>query len=137
MKFRLMIVLALIILFLAACTGTNASSSPSPQVIVELTDFKIVSSLTKFSSNTQYHFVISNNGKVAHEFMIMPKAVPNMNSMGNMDNSALAHVEDIIPGETKALDYTFASSTSGSHPEFACYYPGHYEAGMKLGVMVS
>jgi uncharacterized cupredoxin-like copper-binding protein len=134
-----MIVLALMILFLTACSsiGTNAGSSPSQQVKVELTDFRIASSVTSFSPNTQYHFVITNNGKVVHEFMIMPKATPTMGNMGNMDKSSLAYAENIAPGGTRTLDYMFASSMSGSHPEFACYYPGHYGAGMKFDVMVS
>jgi uncharacterized cupredoxin-like copper-binding protein len=56
--------------------------------------------------------------------------------MGEMDRMAEAHIATIAPGETKTVDYTFPSSAAGSHPEFACYLPGHYEAGMKLGVTV-
>ena len=56
--------------------------------------------------------------------------------MGNMDKMALASIDNISPGETKTLDYAFPSSAGNSQPEFACYLPGHYEAGMKLGVMV-
>ncbi|MDQ2716459.1 MAG: hypothetical protein M3Z08_16265 [Chloroflexota bacterium] len=56
--------------------------------------------------------------------------------MGNMDKMALASLSDLGPGETKTFDYTFSSSAASSHPEFACYLPGHYEAGMKLGVSV-
>ncbi|GHP01175.1 hypothetical protein KSF_112220 [Reticulibacter mediterranei] len=65
--------------------------------------------------------------------MIMPKAEGNMSgmAMGNMDKMALAAVDNISPGETKMLDYTFPASTANSQPEFACYLPGHYEAGMK------
>lgn len=132
----------LLVLILAACagrTGSTPSSAKSQSVQVTATDFKIASSVTRFTAGTTYHFVVTNHGQTAHEFMIMPKsegAMPGM-SMGDMDNMALAKVENIAPGQTVSLDYTFADRTKGSHPQFACYYPGHYEAGMKQDVMVN
>ncbi len=51
--------------------------------------------------------------------------------MRDMDHMALAHIETIAPGETRTVEYTFPSSAAGSHPEFACYLPDHYEAGME------
>lgn len=107
-------------------------------VQVTETEFTISSSVTSFTPGTMYHFVITNNGKTAHELMIMPKSegATNGMSMGEMDHLALAMIDTINPGETKTVNYTFADSAAGSHPEFACYLPGHYEAGMKLGTTV-
>ena len=129
--------LALVLALATACGG-GSSSSASQQVQITETDFHIASSVTNFTPGTPYHFVITNNGHTAHEFMIMPKSEGSMNgmSMGNMDALALAKMQNIAPGQTVTLDYTFPSSAAGSHPEFACYLPGHYEAGMRLGVMV-
>ena len=135
------VILALLVLVLAACGGSTTSpgSSGAHQVQVNETDFKIVSSVTTFTPGTSYHFVVTNHGQTAHEFMIMPKAEGSMSGMpmGNMDAMALAKVDNIAPGQTKTLDYTFPASAAGSHPQFACYYPGHYEAGMKLDVSVN
>lgn len=119
---------------LAACGG-NTSSGKTVQVNVMLSDYKIQSSVTTFQPNTNYHFVIANSGKTVHEFMIMPNDM-NMGGMKmeDMDKMALASVDQIAAGQTKTLDYTF--TTSGSHPIFGCYLPGHYEAGMKLAVAV-
>ncbi len=102
------------------------------------TEFKITSSITTFTPGISYHFVITNNGQTTHEFMLMPKSEGNMNgmTMGDMDALAPAKVQNIAPGQTVTLDYTFPSSAAGSHPEFACYQPGHYKAGMKLEVTV-
>ena len=142
---------------LAACGGTGGAmagmdmgGSPTPSgktgttpggasVQITETDFQIHSSMTTFSAGTSYHFVITNQVKTTHEFMIMPKSEGSMNgmAMGDMDSMALAHVQNIAPGQTVPLDYTFPSSARGSHPEFACYLPGHYEAGMKREVSVS
>lgn len=135
------VILALLVLVLAACGGSTTSpgSSGAQQVQVNETDFKIVSSVTTFTPGTSYHFVVTNHGQTAHEFMIMPKAEGSMSGMpmGNMDAMALAKVDNIAPGQTKTLDYTFPASAAGSHPQFACYYPGHYEAVMKLDVSVN
>ncbi|WP_220211730.1 hypothetical protein [Reticulibacter mediterranei] len=123
------------LVLLAACGNTGGTSNSSgPQTInVNLSEFKIDASLTTFTPGKTYHFAITNRGQTVHEFMIMPKAEGNMSgmAMGNMDKMALAAVDNISPGETKMLDYTFPASTANSQPEFACYLPGHYEAGMK------
>jgi uncharacterized cupredoxin-like copper-binding protein len=143
MNYRLLLgfVLAFLVMVLAACGeagGSTTSSSGGQQVQITETDFKITSSITTFTPGISYHFVITNNGQTTHEFMLMPKSEGSMNgmTMADMDALALAKVQNIAPGQTVTLDYTFPSSAAGSHPEFACYQPGHYEAGMKLGVTV-
>jgi uncharacterized cupredoxin-like copper-binding protein len=132
--------LALVVLLLAACGGNTGGAIASGPVLVQVNeiDFKIDSAVTSFSPGITYHFVITNKGHTAHEFMIMPRSEGGMNgmSMRDMDKMALASVSDIKPGKTKTLDYTFPSSAAGSHPELACYLSGHYEAGMKQSVMV-
>jgi len=132
-------ILALFVLVLSACEGVGGSttSSGTQQVQVNEMDFKIASSVTHFTPGTPYHFVVTNNGQTTHEFMIMPSGMSMSGMpMGDMDKQALAKVENIAPGQTATLDYTFPSNTKTSHPQFACYYPGHYEAGLKLNVNV-
>lgn len=126
---------------LTACGSSERSitSSGTQQVLVDETDFKIMSDVIKFSAGAHYRFIVTNRGKTTHEFMIMSKSAGSMAgmSMRDMDKMASASVDMIRPGETKILNYTFPSSAAGTHPEFACYMPGHYEAGMKLAVSVS
>ena len=134
-----------LILLLVACgeaaSSPGAASAPAGAQTVTITegDFSIKASLTTFKAGVPYHFVITNQGIVAHEFLIMPRsmgATTQHMSMDEMHHQALAAVENIPPGATVTLDYTFPASAAGSHPEFACYLPGHYEAGMKLAVSV-
>ena len=144
--FALSIILALSLLILSGCvrdtTATQNVGSPTAsepnQVQIDETDFKIASSITTFTPGTTYHFIVTNNGRIAHEFMILPKSTGSMSgmSMDAMDKMALAKAENIAPNQKVTLEYTFARSAAGSHPEFACYYPGHYEAGMKQDVVV-
>ncbi len=127
--------------FLAACANTLSNGpAGSTTVQISLTDFHIASSVHDFRPGKPYHFVITNNGHVTHEFMIMPSnaqvSTGTMN-MSQMDKLALAYSEDIAPGTTKILNYTFPTSTQSTQPQFACYYLGHYEAGMHTRVKVS
>jgi uncharacterized cupredoxin-like copper-binding protein len=157
MKLRLFRISRLLFLLvvLAACggisrnTGMNMQGSPMPSgtptgnalmttVQVRETEYTIAASVTSFTLGTTYHFVVTNEGKTAHEFMMLPKSEGSMRGMpmGDMDTMALASISHLGPGETKTLDYTFPQFAADSHPEFACYLPGHYEEGMKLGIAV-
>ena len=136
--------LAIMLLFLAACGGSQGntgSSTASGAVTVQVTetDFKIDSSVTTFVTGKAYHFVVANQGQAVHEFMMMPKSEGMMNgmTMDDMNKQALAFIATINPGKTKTLDFTFPASTAGSQPELACYQPGHYEAGMRQSISVS
>jgi uncharacterized cupredoxin-like copper-binding protein len=141
-RLRLIGLFTIVLFLLSACGGREGStatpSANAVQVQVKEADFTISSSVTSFTPGTTYHFVVTNSGATTHEFMIMPKAEGNMSGMqmGEMDKMALASIDTINPGETKTLDYTFPSSASNSHPQFVCYLPGHYEAGMKQDVTI-
>ena len=76
-------------------------------------------------------FVITNEGKIPHEFSIgdekeqqahreMMRKMPNM---VHQDGSTVS----VRPGETKVLTWKFKK---GSEVMFACNVPGHFEAGM-------
>jgi len=121
-------------LILSAC-------GPKEPVTVEvtLTEFGIESSVSEFKSGTPYHFVITNEGAINHEFMIMePTAEGMMMSMEEMDEMALAFVEEdeLTPGASQTLDYTFTEPASAGSLEIACHTSGHYEAGMKFPITV-
>src|ERR1041385_8361641 len=107
-----------VLVLLPACGGTPYNAIGSQRVQVKLSEYTIDTSLTSFTADKPYHFVIRNSGQTTHELMIMPKAEGSMKSMSMGDMKSLAQVENISPGETKTLDYTFPSSAVGSHPQF-------------------
>jgi len=135
---KLVGVLVVAVLFLTAC----GAQSNSNDVTVTLTDFGIESSRTSFEVGVPYHFTITNNGAINHEIMIMPplteeQMMMNMD-MEAMDKMALAMIEEdeLTPGATKTLDYTFTEPAPAGTLEFACHVEGHYVAGMKLPITV-
>jgi len=79
-------------------------------------------------------FVVTNNGSIHHEFVIMtgdptgtkgdePGRVSEGNHIGG-DNGP--EIGDIPPGQTKVLTVTLAAGTYTA----MCNVPGHYAAGM-------
>ena len=95
------------------------------EVSVWLDEFSATPTSTALVAGQPYHFVVTNTGTATHELVIEPA--------GTFDKplrsgTGAPEVEDIAPGDTKALDWTFADA--GSY-QLACHVSGHYEAGMK------
>lgn len=135
---KLVGILVVIVLLLTAC----GSKGKSTEVKITLTEFGIETSQTAFEVGVPYHFVVTNNGAVEHEMMVMPPLTEDQMGMGmsmnQMDDMALAMVEaaDLQPGKTASFDYTFTEPAPAGTIEFACHTPGHYESGMKLPITV-
>ena len=142
MKYRhilgLLAVMSILLVVLAACGNSNTTPSGSQEVQVTLSEYKITSPVTNFTPGTPYHFVVTNAGQLAHEFMIMPMET-NMRgmSMDEMHRIALHMIDNVAPGETMTFDYTFPPSMMGKNLELACNLPGHYETGMQLPIMIN
>ena len=134
---KIFVVLITAGLLLTACGGQKAT-----EVKITLTEFGTVSSITDFKVGVPYHFVVTNEGTVNHEIMIMPPLTEDQMGMamdmGELDNTALAMIpaDELTPGATKSFDYTFTEPASTGSLELACHTPGHYEAGMKLPITV-
>lgn len=127
-------------LVLTACGGQGAANTR--EVKITLTDFGIKSSVTEFKVGVPYRFVVTNEGQLEHEFMIMPPLTKDQMGtamdMEELDEMALAMIEaDMLPpGASATLELTFSEPASSGTLEFACHIPGHYEAGMMLPIIV-
>jgi uncharacterized cupredoxin-like copper-binding protein len=120
----------------SAIPGSSTPSAQTGAVNVVLYDNRIESSQTTFTPGMRYHLTAVNKGTINHELMIVPQGMSQM-PMEQMDRLALARTGDMAPGMTKSFDYTFTSAMAQQRLEFGCYYPGHYDAGMKLPIAVS
>lgn len=132
-------ILVVAVLLLTAC---GAQQNDSNEVTITLTDFGVEASRTTFEVGVPYHFVVTNNGVINHEIMIMPplsedEMAMNMD-MHELDEMALAMIEEdeLTPGTTKTFDYTFTEPAPDGTLEFSCHVEGHYVAGMKLPITV-
>ena len=82
-------------------------------------------------------FVVTNAGKLAHEFVIGDAAVQaeHQKEMQAMPGMTMEHDVNGIslpPGQTRDLVWTF---TRDGTDEYACHVPGHFAAGM-LGKII-
>lgn len=137
---KIFVVLVAAGFLLTACGGQKPSDTD--EVKITLTEFGIESSITDFKADVPYHFVVTNEGTVNHEIIIMPPFTEDQMGMAmdmaTIDQMALAMISEdqLTPGTTKSFDYTFTESEPTGSLEFACHTPGHYEAGMKLPITV-
>lgn len=100
-------------------------------IAISATDVKFSPTMLIVRSGETVKFVITNYGKLPHEFMIGDKAeqqehekeMQSMQGMGHADSNAVS----IGPGETKVLVWKFGKDAV---LEFGCHVPGHYAAGM-------
>lgn len=121
---------------LAGCGTDSAESdgSSSPDgvsVEIGLTEFVIETSTTTVPVGVPVTFNVTNNGVIDHE-LALELAGADDEPLTNADGSA-AEVEDIGPGDTVSLTYTFEEA--GTY-QIACHVPGHYEAGMLVEITV-
>ena len=129
------IVLAVAVLTVLAGCGPQAPET----VEVTLTDFGIEASISTFRVGQPYQFVITNEGTLNHEFVIMrPLTEDEMAMPGHGMEEALLEVteEELPPGATVTVEYTFTEPMSPGSVEFACHLSGHYEAGMRMPMTV-
>jgi uncharacterized cupredoxin-like copper-binding protein len=82
-------------------------------------------------------FVVTNVGKVKHEFTIGTREEQREHAEMMASMPGMVHEEGnsitILPGETKELIWHFGKAVA---VEIACHLPGHFEAGMRARVNV-
>lgn len=83
-------------------------------------------------------FMVTNNGKIPHEFSIGTKEEHQDHSTMMMANPNMHHAPGgntvtVKPGETRELLWTFENAWQ---IEVACNMPGHYQAGMHSPVTI-
>lgn len=121
-------------LAVAAC-GAGSAGSGEPEgvtVNVKMTEFAFEMDKTEVPAGVPVTFNITNEGAVEHE-VVLEVAGVNDEPLENPDGSE-AEAEDIEPGGTAKLTYTF---DEGGSFQLGCHIPGHYEAGMVKEFTVS
>ena len=108
------------------------------QVDITLADNTIESSLTTFQAGVPYTFVITNTGRRAHNFNINPPVSMVGSLDAALDNALLVvKQEQLSPGASVTVEYTFPESAVGQTLEFSCLIRRHYEDEMFLPLTVT
>jgi uncharacterized cupredoxin-like copper-binding protein len=117
----------------ATSTPTQVAAQPVRAVTVDEGEMYLHPTATQLKTGV-VAFVVTNNGKIHHEFVIVtgdptgtqgdePGRVSEANHIGGDSGPEIG---DIAPGQTKVLTVTLAA---GGYTAM-CNLPGHYAAGM-------
>lgn len=117
-----------------AATLGHAGNAAQVERTVRITtlDTRFDKKLLQVRAGETVLFVVSNTGKLKHEFVIgnareQAAHELEMQQMGDMDMPDEPNAIMLKPGQTKTLIWTFGSERE---LEYACHTPGHYAAGM-------
>jgi len=155
--------LAACVMLVSGAVATPADA-PAKTVTVVLKDFKFVPPTLQLHVGDALALTVRNEGRVAHEWLIGRGAVRSADEKGfQQDLFALLNPEvegrhyrleqvgrrppgrderatrtstgvEIQPGGEVTLRFTVPESAKGEW-EMACFFPGHFETGMK-GILV-
>jgi len=111
--------------------GTPAKASRTVKVVMS-DSMRFEPSSMQFKEGETVKFVVKNEGKLMHEFVLGTKD-KNLEHAGLMKKfPGMAHDEPymahVAPGKTTEMVWTF--NRSGEF-EFACLIAGHFDAGMR------
>ncbi len=142
-----------LLLGLAACGGSSTSSTtsandtvpatdiiptPPPDIIVILADTKITSTVKTFKPGVPYRIILWNQGKKAHEFVILSTSLDVASMTGTqLQQAAVVYVADLAPGKDKLIDFTFPVTAVGESYQMASYLPNDFQAGLKLPITIT
>jgi uncharacterized cupredoxin-like copper-binding protein len=126
--------------FAAGEPGNPKKASRVIEVIMQERDGKMLylPNQVKIKRGEQIKFILKNEGELDHEFMLDTKAHNQKHAKLMQKHPEMEHAD---PNGRKVKSKTSAELlwrfTKPGTFEFACLYPGHYEAGMKGVVLVS
>jgi uncharacterized cupredoxin-like copper-binding protein len=115
-------------------TTTSATTAPQ-EVRVAMGEMYFKTPMTTFKVGQPYKLVLVNEGRAIHEFVIAPPRKGN-ESHEDLDTLALLHEDELPAGQSRTVDFTFKKPAPAGTLEFECSYPGHYEKGMRISIVV-
>lgn len=144
MRFSRLIAVALL-MALGQAAGADAFAAHPPEwaafgepgrgagrtVAISATEMKFAPSDLTVAKGQSVRFVVTNRGRVRHEFVIGDQAfqAQHQKEMAQMPGMTMAEANalDLAPGQTKTLVWRF---TRAGEFLFACDLPGHAQQGM-------
>jgi uncharacterized cupredoxin-like copper-binding protein len=91
--------------------------------------------ITTFKVGQPYKFVLVNEGQAPHEFTIAPTRKGSQNEK-DLDAQSLLDADQLVAGQSRTIDFTFKNPAPAGTLEIECSYPGHYDGGMHVAIVV-
>jgi uncharacterized cupredoxin-like copper-binding protein len=112
-------------------TLTAGAVTSKPLVAVQVDEFSVFPG-TQGAPVGKVRFVVTNIGKVEHEFVVLKTAKPAGNLLGGDhgpnradESGAVGEIEGIPPGQARTLNLVLKRG----HYALVCNLPGHYKTG--------
>ena len=125
-----LLILLLIILFVLSACGGGASTT----INVTMTDFMFTPDSFTIPAGKEITLNTTNNGAVAHEFVIFKLGTTVGDKYGPEDEPNIFWKVQVLPGESKSVAFT-APADPGNY-YVTCGISGHHEAGMNAKLLV-
>jgi uncharacterized cupredoxin-like copper-binding protein len=117
---------------LAACGGASA---PSTTLSVITTDFTFSPNTFTVPAGQTISLSITNNGAVAHSFIIMKAGMQVKDHFADADPASIYWKQAPIP-PGNSMKTTFTAPTGPGEYQIVCGVSGHFEAGMEAKLIV-
>ena len=117
---------------LGAC---GSAAGPSKSLDVTMTDFMFSPNSFTVPAGAQISFQATNNGAVAHSFIIMKEGYQITSHFTDADKPNIYwKVDQIAPGQS--IKDSFMAPDDPGNYQIICGISGHYEAGMVAKLIV-
>lgn len=132
-KFPFILTIGLISSYILAACGRP--TGPSKTLDVTMTDFTFSPNTFTVPAGVDITFKATNNGAVAHSFIIMKSGYKVTGHFTDADKSYIYwEVEQITPGQS--INKIFTSPSDPGQYQIVCGVSGHFEAGMVANLIV-
>jgi hypothetical protein len=122
---------ALAVIAVSIGTLTAGAVTSKPLVAVQVDEFSVFPG-TQGAPVGKVRFVVTNIGKVEHEFVVLKTAKPAGNLLGGDhgpnradESGAVGEIEGIPPGQARTVNLVLKRG----HYALVCNLPGHYKTG--------
>jgi len=127
-----MILALCLVTMLAACGGVSA---PSTSLKVTTTDFTFTPNTFTVPAGQKISLHLTNNGAVAHSFIIMKAGVEIKSHFEDADSSGVYWQQTPVP-PGNSIDAVFTAPSEPGDYQIVCGVHGHFEAGMAAKLVV-
>ena len=132
---RMSILVAVAILLSLAAAACGGPADPSTSIRVTMTDFAFSPNSFTVPAGENISVEITNNGAVAHSFLIMKAGQQVQAHFTDADKANVFWEEATVPpGESVKVSFT--APTEPGEYQIVCGIAGHFEAGMVAKLMV-
>ena len=127
---KTLLVFPLVILFILSACGGGTSTT----INVTMTDFMFTPDRFTVPAGKEITLNATNNGAVAHEFIIFKLGTNVGDKFGLEDEPNIFWKVQVLPGESKSV--TFTAPINPGNYYVTCGISGHHEAGMNANLIV-